>query len=130
MKKKILLIGVLLLVGVSVKLYFYMYKDHRDVSTEEAKFAVTVADLQSQFVKDVVSSNAKYLDKAIEVSGIVTSIDAAGHSVVLDEKLSAVFLDSTLAGVALQKSVRIKGRFLGYDDLLEELKMDNASLEK
>jgi hypothetical protein len=130
MKKKILVIGVLLLVGLSVGLYFYMYKDRRDVSTEEAQYSVTVLDLKSQFIKDLAGSNTKYLDKAIEVSGIVTSIDTAGHSVVLDEKLSAVFLDSTLAGVALQKSVRIKGRFLGYDDLLEELKIDDASLAK
>ena len=107
-----------------------MYKDRRDVSAEEAKYTVTVLDLQNQFTKDLAGSNAKYLDKAIEVSGIVTSIDTAEHSVVLDEKLSAVFLDSTLAGVALQKSVRIKGRFLGYDDLLEELKIDDAALAK
>ena len=125
-----LLIGLLLIVGLSVGLYFYMYKDRRDVSAEEAKYTVTVLDLQNQFTKDLAGSNAKYLDKAIEVSGIVTSIDTAEHSVVLDEKLSAVFLDSTLAGVALQKSVRIKGRFLGYDDLLEELKIDDAALAK
>jgi tRNA_anti-like len=130
MKKKILLIGVVLLIGLSVGLYLYMYQDRRDVSAEEAKYSVTVLDLQSQFIKDLTGSNAKYLDKAIEVSGIVTSIDTAEHSVVLDEKLSAVFLDSTLAGVALQKSVSIKGRFLGYDDLLEELKIDDASLAK
>lgn len=130
MKKKLLFIGLVLLVGMSVGLYFYMYKDHRDVSTEEAKYSLTVAVLQSQFVNDLAGANAKYLDKAIEVSGIITSIDSAGHSVVLDEKLSAVLKDSTLAGVALQKSVSIKGRFLGYDDLLEELKIDEASLSK
>ncbi|MBL0014077.1 MAG: hypothetical protein IPP30_10280 [Flavobacterium sp.] len=130
MKKKILLIGVLLLVGLSVGLYFYMYKDHRDVSTEEAKYSVTALDLQSQFSKDLVGSNKKYLDEAIEVSGIITSIDSARHSVVLDSKLSAVLKDSTLVGITVQKSVRIKGRFVGYDDLLEELRIDEATIEK
>ena len=130
MKKKIPLIGLVLLIGLSVGLYFYMYQDRRDVSTEEAKYSVTALELQSQFSKDLVGSNKKYLDQAIEVSGTVTAIDTAEHSVVLDEKLSAVFLDSTLSGVALQKSVSIKGRFLGYDDLLEELKMDDATVVK
>ncbi len=130
MKKKILIAGILVIGLVSIGLYFYMYKDHRDVATEETKFVLTVKDLQAEFVSDAVAANAKYLDKTMEVSGIVTSIDMANHSIVLDEKLSAVFKDSILGGIKLQNSIKVKGRFLGYDDLLEELKLDEASLSK
>ncbi len=130
MKKKILIAGILIIGLLSIGVYFYMYKDHRDIATEEAKFVMTVKDLQAQFVSDAVGANAKYLDKTIEVSGVVTSIDIASHSVVLDEKLSAVFKDSVLSGINLHNSIKIKGRFLGYDDLLEELKLDEASFSE
>jgi cobyrinic acid a,c-diamide synthase len=130
MRKKILIAGIVIAVLLSLGVYFYMYKDHRDISTEEAKFVLTVKDLQSEFVADAVGANAKYLDKTIEVSGTITGIDMASHSVVLDEKLSAVFKDSVLGDIKLQNSVKIKGRFLGYDDLLEELKLDEASFSE
>lgn len=130
MKKKILIAGILIIVLLSVGIYFYMYQDHRDISSEEANFNLTVKDIQAEFTADVVSANAKYLDQTIEVSGIVTSIDIASHSVVLDEKLSAVFKDTVLGDIKLQNSIKIKGRFLGYDDLLEELRIDEASFSE
>ncbi len=130
MRKKILIAGLLIAVLLSLGVYFYMYKDHRDIATEEAKFVLKVKDLQSEFAADAVGANAKYLDRTIEVSGTITGIDVASHSVVLDEKLSAVFKDSVLGDIKLQNSVKIKGRFLGYDDLLEELKLDEASFSE
>lgn len=130
MKKKILISVLLIAILGAIGLYFYMYKDHRDIGNESATYSLAVKELLNQFVTDAVGSNAKYLDKTIEVSGTITSIDIASHSIVLDEKLSAVFKDSVLGDLKLQSSVRIKGRFLGYDDLLEELKLDEASFSE
>ena len=130
MKKKILIAGLLIVGMLSVGVYFYMYKDHRDIAAEEAKFVLTVKDLQAEFVSDAAGANAKYLDKTIEVTGIVTSIDMASHAVVLDEKLSAVLKDPNIGDLKVENPATIKGRFLGYDDLLEELKLDEASISK
>lgn len=130
MKKKILFVGIAIAGLLSIGVYFYMYQGHRDISTEDAKFVLTVKELQTQFGSDAVGANAKYLDKTIEVSGIITNIDLANHAVVLDEKLSAVFKDSVLGDIKLQNLVKIKGRFIGYDDLLEELRLDEASFSK
>lgn len=123
----------LLLIGFAVigfGLYFYMYKNHRDIATESADYSITVNDLQSEFNKDITFSNKKYLDKTIEVRGKITSIDLPNHYIVIDTKLTAFFSDSVLNTVSLQKQVKIKGRFLGYDDLLEEFKMDQVSLSQ
>lgn len=123
----------LLLIGLAVigfGLYFYMYKNHRDIATESADYSITVNDLQSEFNKDITFSNKKYLDKTIEVRGKITSIDLPNHYIVIDTKLTAFFSDSVLNTVSLQKQVKIKGRFLGYDDLLEEFKMDQVSLSQ
>ena len=127
MKK--IIIGILLLVLIaSAGIYFYMYKEHRDIANEESAFAITVSELSQQYTSGIDATNKKYLDKTIEVKGIITAIDATNHSVVVDEKLSAVFKDSILPALSIQKSIKIKGRFIGYDDLLDELKMDQVSV--
>ena len=129
MRKKIMIVlAVLAITGAG--LYFYMYKGHRDISSESADYSTTVKDLQQQFTANSTDAGKKYADKTIEVYGKITAVDLAAHTITVDEKLSAVFKDSVLNNVAAQKQVKIKGRFLGYDDLLEEFKMDQVSLEE
>lgn len=128
MKKKIM-IALALLAVIGVGLYFYMYKDHRDIATESADYVLTVPELQKQFSVNGDAANKKYADKTIEVLGKITAVDPATHSLTLDEKLSAVLTDSVMNGIALQQKIKIKGRFVGYDDLLEEFKVDQVSIE-
>ncbi|AWI25762.1 OB-fold protein [Flavobacterium pallidum] len=129
MKKIILTIFVVVAVA-AVGLYFYMYKDHRDITAEDAAYTVKVAELQKEFSGNDSISNKKYLDKTIEVYGKITSTDLAAHSIMLDEKLSARLKDSTATGFEVGKSIKIKGRFVGYDDLLEEFQLDQATVSK
>lgn len=128
--KKIALGLLLLAIIASVGVYFYMYQEHRDIANEASAYSLTVPELSQQYVTDVTASDKKYLDQTIEVSGTITSIDAANHSIVLDEKLSAVFKDSILPKLSIQSTIKIKGRFIGFDDLLEELKMDQVSVSE
>lgn len=118
---------VVLIIMVFAGLYFYLYKGHRDIAAEKADFVTTVSALQEEFTSNGTTANTKYLDKTIEVSGKITSIEPANHAIVIDDKLYVVFKDSVLGGARLQKQVRVKGRFIGYDDLLEEFKIDQAS---
>lgn len=129
MKKKIL-VTVLLLLIIATGLYFYMYKSHRDITTEKADFSVSVSQLQQEFLQDNAASNKKYLDKTIEIKGKITNIDLPGNSIVVDEKLYAVFRDSVLNQMKTNQEVTVKGRFIGYDDLLEEFKLDQVSLSE
>ncbi|HOZ75654.1 MAG TPA: hypothetical protein PLS51_09780 [Flavobacterium sp.] len=125
MKKKIMIsLAVLAVIGVG--LYFYMYKGHREIASEEAHFSVTVAQLQQQFSADPTNANAQYADQTIAVSGLVTAVDESSHLVVIDEKLSVAFKENQT--LKPQQRVGVKGRFVGYDDLLEEFKMDQASI--
>lgn len=128
--KKLALGLLLLAIIASVGVYFYLYQEHRDISSENSVFILTVSELSQQYTTDVAASNKKYLDQTIEVNGTITSIDAVNHSIVLDEKLSAVFNDSILPKFSMQSTIKIKGRFIGFDDLLEELKMDQVSLSE
>jgi putative nucleic acid binding protein len=128
--KKIILIVVVILAIAATGLYFYMYKDHRDIASEDAAYSTTVAQLQKDFSENDSISNKKYLDKTIEVYGKITNSDSAAHSIMVDEKLSARLKDSTAGGFEVGKTIKIKGRFVGYDDLLEEFQLDQATISK
>ena len=128
--KKIIL-GFFLLAGIAaVWIYFYAYKGHRDIASESADFTLSVAKLQQEHALDDSLFNKKYADKTLEISGKITNIDAVAHAIVIDEKVSAVFADSILPKMTLQQPIHIKGRFVGYDDLLEEFSVDQANLVK
>ena len=126
MKKKIVIV-ILVLVVASVGLYFYAYKGHRDIATEDVDFELTVSGLSKEFSENDSLANSKYADKTIQIYGKVTNIDLPSHTIIIDEKLSVVFTDSVLPKINSQEAIKIKGRFVGYDDLLEEFKVDQAT---
>ncbi len=129
MKRKF--IALLLFLGIILYgFYFYLYQNRRDITAEKASYTLTVANLQKEFSQNNEASNKKYLDETIAIEGVITNIDDENHSVTLDEKVYAVFNDSILKNVALQKKVKLKGRFIGYDDLLDEFKIDQASISE
>lgn len=129
MKKKLVIVFLLLAVILFAG-YKFLYKEHRDISSEEAAFTLSVQDLAREFTANDSLANAKYADKTIEVKGTVTSADLPSHTITIDQKLSAVLKDSILKNPPLHTQVTIKGRFVGYDDLLEEFKMDQVSILK
>ena len=127
-KKIIIVLAVLAAAGVG--LYIYMYKGHRDIASENADYSLTVKTLQQQFIDNPTKANKQYADKTVEIYGKITFIDLNEHSIIVDEKLSAVFKDSVIKNLAVENFVKIKGRFVGYDDLLEEFKMDQVALSE
>lgn len=129
MKKKIL-IGLIVLVVLVFGAYKYVYKSHRDISSEEANYNVTVSSLNNEFKQSDSLTLIKYRDKTINLSGKITNIDVASKSIVIDEKMNAVFTDSFPKSIKVNQTVSVKGRFIDYDDLLEEFKMDQVSISK
>lgn len=126
MKKKIIVI-VLVIILACVGLYFYAYKGHRDIATENADFELTVSGLSKEFSENDSLANSKYADRTIQIYGKVTHVDLPSHTIIIDEKLSVVFTDSVLPKINTEDAIKIKGRFVGYDDLLEEFKVDQAT---
>jgi tRNA_anti-like len=129
MKKKIFIL-VILLIGLLTCAYFYVYQDHKDVAAASADFTISVADLQREFMENDSLATLKYQDKVVELSGIITAVEVPSKSIVIDEKLFAVFDAAIPSEVKNKDKVTIKGRFLGYDELLEEFKIDQVSLVK
>lgn len=130
MKKTGYFLIVLLLLLMSWAFYSYLHKDHRNIASEKEAFQVSAKAIYQEFSKDETAANAKYMDKTIEVSGRVTAIDAEENTIVIDEKMFVYFKDKLSEEIKVQSNVKVKGRFMGYDNLLEEMKMDQSVLEK
>ena len=126
--KKIVVFLIVLFIIIAIAGYFYLYQDHRDVSTTDAVNSFKSSNLVEIF-QDADQENDKLiLDQVILVSGIATS-NSSG-SVTLDNKIF-IELDSKnykTSNYVINKnqSYTIKGRCLGYDDLLDEVKIDQA----
>jgi hypothetical protein len=127
MKKK-LLIGMSLCAVIASLTYFYAYKGHREISSSSTDYVVTISGLQNEFATDNRLATLKYQNTIVELSARITSIDSESNGVVLGGKVFATFKDSVLKNITSGEKLTIKGRFLGYDELLGEFKIDQCSI--
>lgn len=128
MKKylRILLIGGALVSIGGVVGYQYVYTtEHRDVAAEAASESLDAKVLADQFVKETTTANTKYLEKVVEVSGTISALE--GKNYILDSVVNCVMLAD--AKVQIGQKVTIKGRIVGFDDFLGELKLDQCTLK-
>ncbi|MFA9193988.1 hypothetical protein AAGV33_06175 [Flavobacterium sp. FBOR7N2.3] len=120
--------GILILLLIAFAIYRYTYQEHRDISSEKTSFAITIPALEKEFTANDSLAFAKYQDQTIELTAKITAIDFENKAVILENKVFATFNDSLPKDLISGKKTTIKGRFLGYDELLEEFKMDQSSI--
>lgn len=128
MKKKVFIITAVVLILVLLGTYVwygYLYKDGRDVSSEEAAYTVTAESLTADYQAAQQTADTKYLNKTIVVSGIVTTV--ADSVVTLNDKVFCGF--EKQMNEPEGKEVTIKGRCIGYDELFGEVKLDQCTLK-
>ena len=129
MEKKLKIVVILMIVIIIVGFLSYNYvmtAGKRDLEKEKSEFTVSAVDVFGEFSANSEKANAKYINKAVEISGKVTSV--SDNVIMLDEKVSCQLQVSEK--VALNSQVKIKGRVTGFDDLLEELKLDQCLIVK
>lgn len=108
--------------------YFYLYQSHRDIETEKPSFQISSSQFLEEYTQSEEESNAKYLDKTVELKGKITSVDHNSNSIVVDEHVFCAFVQ--LPEVQVGDLVSVKGRVLGFDSLLEEIKLDQCTITK
>lgn len=128
MKKKVLITGAAILIIVLAGAYIwygYLYKGARNVTGEDAAYTLTAESLTADYQAGQQTADAKYLNKTIAVSGVVTTV--ADSVVTLNDKVFCGFekkMDEPEG-----KEVTIKGRCIGYDELFGEVKLDQCTLK-
>lgn len=123
MRKKIAIVSIALgLIGFSGYQYV-MHGGARNLSTEETAFTVTATAITTEFSTNLESSNKKYLEKPIAISGKVTAV--TGTQITLDNTVICS-LKKQETSIKNNQSISIKGRVVGYDDLMGEVKIDQC----
>lgn len=123
--KIILVFSTVLFIGF-LSYNYIMTVGARDIENEASEFNVSASDVFDEFSSNSQMATSKYLNKAVEITGKVTNV---GENVItLDGKVSCQLQVSDQ--VVLNSQLKIKGRVTGYDDLLEELKLDQCLIVK
>lgn len=124
MKKKnsILLLIVLALVAL---IYFYVQKPHRNISSEKIEFNLSSDAILNEFLSNEPLALSRFLDKTIVIYGTLTEINK--NFLTLDDNIYCKF-DGNIPDIPLNSSLKIKGRCIGFDMLLEQIKLDQCSI--
>lgn len=124
MDKKVKIVAILLgvLIVGFLSYNYIMTGGARDLEKEKSEFKTSAVDIFAEFSTNSEMATTKYLNKAVEISGKVTTVNE--NVITLDEKVSCQLLTSEK--VTVNSQVKIKGRVTGYDDLLEEIKLDQC----
>jgi hypothetical protein len=123
-KSRIIALVLLLSVVVGVSAFNYvMHGGGRNLLKEETNFSVSSNDLAKEFSTNTNLANAKYLEKAVAVKGIVADVN--NNVITLDNGIVCT-LQTANNAIKKNQVVTIKGRVVGYDDLMEEIKLDQC----
>lgn len=123
-KSRIIALFLLLSVVVGVSAFNYvMHGGGRNLLKEETNFWVSSNDLAKEFSSNTNLANTKYLEKAVAVKGIVADVNK--NVITLDNGIVCT-LQTANNAIKKNQVVTIKGRVVGYDDLMGEIKLDQC----
>ena len=102
---------------------------HRDPSSEKAKFEMTADALTKEFKDDPTQANAKFINQAVLIEGIVTEI--TGVTVSMNN--IACNIDSSniekIQQIKTGDKIKVQGLVVGYNDLMEEIPMAQCKIK-
>jgi hypothetical protein len=125
MRKKKIIIAVIIIIAAIVG-YNYIYQDHRNIENENAEFVMSSSEIASLFSENAATTERKFLNKTIEVSGLVSEINT--NEITIDDKVFCQFSNGIQSTIKENSKVKIKGRVIGYDDLLAQVKLDQCTI--
>ena len=124
-KRSKIIIGLLAAVIITVVVvYQYSMQPPEQIETKKVDYTGTSDELLSK----VQENAAEWQDKVVLITGKISSVDEKGC--ILSSSIFCQFKDATkLSSLSDGQEVTLKGRVIGYDDLLEELKLDQCIIQ-
>ncbi len=125
-KRKLFLGTVFLSILLGCMAYLYLYQEHRNIQEEDALFNTTSLELIKEYQSNLETTSAKYLDKIIKIEGMVTDVEKDNFTM---DHIILCYTDSiTIRRVEIGAPIKVKGRSIGYDELLETIKIDFTTI--
>lgn len=128
LKSKQGIIGLLLIVIVASGFIGYkiMYKPHAVIEEVKADFTGEA----KEFSEQIKANPEQWNNNIVMLTGTITSKEEKG--IVLNGSVYCQYKEGTNANESLteQSTITIKARVIGYDDLLEEIKLDQTIIIK
>lgn len=118
---KLVIFGI---IALGIVGYFYIFQGHRDIQSETVEYKRSAILLLEDFQNNTEAATQKYLNKTLEIYGTVTLSDSL--TLVLDSGVFFALSEKQLSYIG--DEIAVKGRCIGYDDLLEEVKLDQARI--
>ncbi|MEO8535475.1 MAG: hypothetical protein ABI441_17090 [Flavobacterium sp.] len=129
-RKRIAFIIVALLLVTSAGIYFYygfLFKEARNIESEVPDFNVAATKLLKDYESDPKIADSLYLNKTIEITGKVTK--ETDSVVVLENSVFCLFTQK-IKQKLIGNKVTVKGKCIGYDELFQEVKFDQCTINK
>ena len=121
---KFILIVILLtgLAGIITGIYFYNLRN-KNLLKEKPDFTITAEELQKEFESDENASTSKFVNKIVEVTGVISSIekgenDALNVALKTGSSLSSVICtfpgNTDISGLLAGQAVTLRGECSGF----------------
>ncbi|MEI6263836.1 MAG: hypothetical protein WCP74_01955 [Sphingobacteriia bacterium] len=103
---------------------------HRDPSSEKAKFEMTAEALTKEFKDNPTQANAKFINQAVLIEGIVTEI--TGVTVSMNNIACNIDSSNIVKIQQIKKGdkIKVQGLVVGYNDLMEEIPMAQCKIKE
>ncbi|MEN8702912.1 MAG: hypothetical protein ABF265_06925 [Polaribacter sp.] len=122
MKKNRIKFLIVLVISIILLYPFYkLFKEPGGIETKKIYSAYSAKDL----LLKVEKNDTFWSTKIVKINGLITAIGKKG--ITLDNKIYCQFNESlNIKQLQTNTTITLKGRIIGYDDLLEELKLDQC----
>lgn len=120
--KGIVVVIILILGLVTFGGYKYAMQPPASASSKKADYTGNA----TSFIDLVKKDASKWAGKVVVLEGVVTSKDGLG--IKLNESVFCQFESTDFSSLKNNQKVKIKGLFLGYDDLMEELSLNECTI--
>ena len=114
----------------SIIIYVIYNKPHKDFDKLPFDDTIESIDLVSFYQDNPDNANTRFLDKIILVIGTITDIEK--NIIILDNSIVCTLDPSQIITqqININNEISVKGRCIGYDDLLEEVRIDHSFIMK
>lgn len=127
-KTAIVIAGLLLAVSAGIYLYYgVVFKEARNIESEMPDFSIAATKLIYDYNSNPEKADSLYLNKTIEITGKVTK--ETDSVVILENNVFCLFTQKTKDRL-INSKVTVKGKCIGYDELFQEVKIDQCTINK